>query len=502
MLYSNYINKYIAKHVILIIVPVAFILCSYLFLNHDYNKFNSRTTSISEFIQQSYEVISINEKNNDPYDCNVVINNIYKLKKTFGNIKFATYKHIIHGGLGHLHERECFSLSKLLLPSNANWSDTLQAPESAFLLSKVIDKVTQTENVRVILKNNTHHLEIGLSQKLSDNILNNYDTRSVFSIDYDFQKWFDIEYFDVKLSIMPIKRLASGPYIDYKNLLVYLLLSLALSLSIAFFTYKALSRSQHFSTLLKRRLIYPYFSRYLKTKTITFNYQPIVDSQDNSIFAFEVLCRLGQSGAAPRCLQYLDAKTDFLLFKTAIISTVELIGDKLSSKVMYSFNLKPETIIEYLDDPFWSDIEYLIKSNGKKFILEITEDSLEQSEQDNLRHSLKKISQYGMELSIDDFGVGHSNLSRISELDIDCIKIDRSLIANIENSRPLLSLLTDYCDTKGIRIIAEGIESKSLINTLNTSSIFLHQGFIYSKAKPASYWIEYFSNKTKRISTE
>lgn len=50
------------------------------------------------------------------------------------------------------------------------------------------------------------------------------------------------------------------------------------------------------------------------------------------------------------------------------------------------------------------------------------------------------------------------------ELDIDCINNDRDLIANIENSHLTLLLLTDYCDAKRIRIIAEGIESKSLIN--------------------------------------
>ncbi|QQX79837.1 EAL domain-containing protein [Shewanella sp. KX20019] len=490
MNYNNYINKQIAKHVILIVAPVAFFLLSCLAISNDYNKFKAKKNMMSELIRLSYEIIDSTQTN-----CNSVIPKAYGIKKEFQNIEFVTYKNITNGSLGSLKERGCFSLSERLYPSNVNWPSGLQAPESAFLLAEVIDKITKSKTIRVILKNNTHYVEIGIDQQLSDTILNKNNANFIFLLNYNFQKWFDIEYFQDDFSTAIFKPLTSFLYIDYKKLTILLFISLSLSLLIAFITYRVLSTNQYFSELLKYRLIYQYFSRYLKTRAITFNLQPIVNSRNNSVFSFEVLCRLSQSGTAPRCLKYLDAKTDFLLFKTAIISINELIRGKLSSKIIYSFNLKPETIIEYRDDPFWSVIENLIKFNGKKFILEITEDSLALSEKDNLLYSLKKISQHGIEFSIDDFGVGHSNLSRISELDIDCIKIDRSIITNIEKNQLILSSLVDYCNTKGIRIIAEGVESKSLIHALNNSHIFLHQGFVYSKAKPASYWVEYFSTQ-------
>ena len=99
------------------------------------------------------------------------------------------------------------------------------------------------------------------------------------------------------------------------------------------------------------------------------------------------------------------------------------------------------------------------------------------------------IRQQGVQIAIDDFGSGYSTLDYINNLDVDVIKIDRSLVTDIElNNRKLetLSALLQLCYRLGVVTVIEGIENEQQHKLILACQIpkLLVQGFWYKKPSP------------------
>ena len=115
--------------------------------------------------------------------------------------------------------------------------------------------------------------------------------------------------------------------------------------------------------------------------------------------------------------------------------------------------------------------------------LEITESAL-------IEHSkvveivLQKVRNLGVQLYLDDFGVGYSALSRLPSLPLDALKIDRSFVAN-ENWEicEVIRLLTDKL---GLNVIVEGVETPSEVMTLQSLGFRQMQGYFFSQPLPAA----------------
>ena len=94
---------------------------------------------------------------------------------------------------------------------------------------------------------------------------------------------------------------------------------------------------------------------------------------------------------------------------------------------------------------------------------------------------MKKI---GAKISIDDFGSGYSNFEYLAKLPIDFIKIDGSLIKNIdkdENTRIVVEVIVDYAKKKGIKTVAEFVSSKDIYHVVKDIGVDLVQGFYIGK---------------------
>lgn len=89
-----------------------------------------------------------------------------------------------------------------------------------------------------------------------------------------------------------------------------------------------------------------------------------------------------------------------------------------------------------------------------------------------------------MTIALDDFGTSCSALSRIGELPIDCIKIDKSFIDNMvfrEKHRLIIKDLISMCHKLGLRVVAEGVEQDIQRRYLLESGCDVMQGYLYSK---------------------
>ena len=126
--------------------------------------------------------------------------------------------------------------------------------------------------------------------------------------------------------------------------------------------------------------------------------------------------------------------------------------------------------------------------------LEITED--ESMENINLIIKvLLELKSCGIKISMDDFGTGYSSLSYLSKLPIDTIKIDRSLIINLDNNSKNLVIIKSIlavANSLNIKVIAEGIETEKEFAMLKELRCDYIQGYLIGKPMHASEFQDKF----------
>jgi diguanylate cyclase (GGDEF)-like protein/PAS domain S-box-containing protein len=120
-------------------------------------------------------------------------------------------------------------------------------------------------------------------------------------------------------------------------------------------------------------------------------------------------------------------------------------------------------------------------------VLEMTESMLVHDNRATLErlHALKAL---GVRLSIDDFGTGYSSLAYLERFPVDSLKMDRSFIAGLgrENAKsPLAEAVIGLGRILGLRVVAEGIETKEQWDRLRMLGCGLGQGFYISRPLPA-----------------
>lgn len=121
--------------------------------------------------------------------------------------------------------------------------------------------------------------------------------------------------------------------------------------------------------------------------------------------------------------------------------------------------------------------------------LEITETAVMKNYQEGIQ-VLKQLKALEVGLCIDDFGIGYSSLSRLQQLPIDLLKIDRSFVQHIgsrgENTE-IVRTIIDLANNLGLDIVAEGVETKRQLAGLRSLGCYNIQGFYFAKPmKPAA----------------
>jgi diguanylate cyclase len=114
--------------------------------------------------------------------------------------------------------------------------------------------------------------------------------------------------------------------------------------------------------------------------------------------------------------------------------------------------------------------------------LEITESMTMNIDQiTQLLHELKAI---GIQIAVDDFGTGYSSLSYLKDFPIDCLKIDRAFVRNIQhnsNDEALVSMILSMAKHLRLKVVAEGIEEVEQLAFLINGDCDYIQGYLFSK---------------------
>lgn len=101
-------------------------------------------------------------------------------------------------------------------------------------------------------------------------------------------------------------------------------------------------------------------------------------------------------------------------------------------------------------------------------------------------HVLRGLRDLGVELSIDDFGTGHSSLIRLAHFPVSELKIDRAFVTDMHCAdRPIVATAIQLAKTLGLRVVAEGVEDQRTLDALCELGCDIAQGYYISRPLPA-----------------
>jgi EAL domain-containing protein (putative c-di-GMP-specific phosphodiesterase class I) len=235
----------------------------------------------------------------------------------------------------------------------------------------------------------------------------------------------------------------------------------------------------------------------VRKKSLFLLFQPIVSLRTGKIHGAEGLLRFRQrDGTILPAVEFMDA-----LIRTSSLSLIDeaVVSDFLASSkplietllqregFRFSFNISPGIL---------ANVGYAGKilaqianagANPESFTLEILEEGLMPTN-GTVRENLTILKKAGVQIAVDDFGIGYSNLMRLSELPINELKIPRELIGGIRSGdarlKAVLETIVGIAKNLGLFIVAEGVETQAEAEHLRILGCEYGQGYLYGKAMP------------------
>lgn len=218
-------------------------------------------------------------------------------------------------------------------------------------------------------------------------------------------------------------------------------------------------------------------------------FQPIYNPHTNQIDKYEALMRIeNHDGTYKLPGEFLDiakkTKLYFQLTKKMIKSS--LLKAKELNKAI-TINLAIEDIENYTISKYiYNKVDKL--GIGNLITFEIVETS-EINSITKVSNFINRMRELGCKFAIDDFGSGYSNFEHILQLDIDYIKIDGSLIQNVDTSPKseiFIKTIINFAKELGVKTIAEFVSSKSIYDKVSSMGVDYVQGFYTGRPRNLS----------------
>lgn len=228
-------------------------------------------------------------------------------------------------------------------------------------------------------------------------------------------------------------------------------------------------------------------------------FQPII-YRDGSV-SFELLMRFNNNGQHISPSEFIpvaeESGLSSMIFDYGISGALEFYrsASRANKIKSISVNIAP---IDMVQDGFLRKIYGVKKfieqkmpdsSDALPISFELTEGMLA-SDIYRLADVVAEIRDLGFLVAVDDFGTGHSSLSRVTSIPVDIIKLDKSFIRN-GLSTDSLSKLVAFCHSLGAQVIIEGVETLDAMAVSLDAGCDAFQGFLISRpmlASAATHW--------------
>jgi diguanylate cyclase (GGDEF)-like protein len=165
------------------------------------------------------------------------------------------------------------------------------------------------------------------------------------------------------------------------------------------------------------------------------------------------------------------------------------------------------TIPDLLELELPDQIAALLERKGvapEQLELEITESTI-LADPFRVRVVLNRLNDMGLRLAIDDFGTGYSSLAYLRNLPVHTIKIDRSFVMGMSedaSDATIVRSTIDLAHNLGLEVVAEGVESQEVWDTLRAQGCSLAQGYFIAKPAPPADLAALLSERAARVKRE
>ncbi|MBO1752782.1 EAL domain-containing protein [Actinotalea sp. BY-33] len=229
---------------------------------------------------------------------------------------------------------------------------------------------------------------------------------------------------------------------------------------------------------------------------LTLVYQPVLDLADGRATGVEGLLRwtspeIGSVGpdefipVAERC--GMIGQLGLWVLGRAV---ADLASWRREGLVDEDFSVAVNVSAHQLTPELPEQVARLLAAHGvptRNLALEVTESAIVEGREP--RAVLDTLHTMGVTLLLDDFGTGHSSLTRLRELPLDVVKIDRSFVSGVSTApedRALVLGVVQLAHALGMRVIAEGIEEPEQLEQLRVAGCGAGQGYLLARPVPGA----------------
>ena len=237
-----------------------------------------------------------------------------------------------------------------------------------------------------------------------------------------------------------------------------------------------------YRTSLQERRCHEEFRRLINEELITYRFQPIIDAKDGSVFAYEALMRVDlptlhspadvlRLAREENCLHEVERITFFCA--SSAYQALENAGKVVPSALLFVNSIASQ----YLTPDELSEYSARYASILPRIVIEITEEEVLDPKALRIKQTIRGSSGA---FALDDYGSGYSNERSLLELSPNYIKIDLSIIRSIDtdaNKRQIVSNTVSYAHQRGMKVVAEGLETADEVRTVLSLGVDLLQGF-------------------------
>lgn len=229
-------------------------------------------------------------------------------------------------------------------------------------------------------------------------------------------------------------------------------------------------------------------------------YQPQIFAKDYSLYGAEALIRYtdqsGKSVSPAEFIPILERNRTICVVGDWVLRTALHQCSEWRKQYMPNFHISVNlSYVQLEDEELVEDVREALEEAGlpgSALTLEITETGLFR-DGENIEEMIQEWHQDGISLSLDDFGTGYSNFERMSQLEFDEIKVDKSLVNMEELHKSFLKDMFRASNKKNIQVCCEGIETKGNLFLMERLEPKIFQGFLFSRPRwPEEFEESYF----------
>lgn len=242
----------------------------------------------------------------------------------------------------------------------------------------------------------------------------------------------------------------------------------------------------------QRRLVETDLRTALHLGQLQLHYQPVVDHQTSSVTGYEALLRWEHpTRGMVMPMDFIPIAEETGLIHELGNRALNLACQEAASwdsEQTVSVNL---SAVQFKNGDLVHTVALALADSGlppQRLELEITESVLLGNSEENVR-TLRALKDLGVSISLDDFGTGYSSLGYLRSFPFDRIKIDKSFVHDMCDSREAMSIIraiTELSNSLMIKTTAEGVESEEQMRRLAAEGCSHFQGYFYGRPAPAS----------------